>query len=541
MIQPGREHMVHDDLFPGVNGIGDVPDLGIAARRLGRGLEGGTGKTVIEVVIQNDFAVFVDLGIRKPLSGRNVEIGECSGQGGFVACDMQGPHSGLWTFLDLQRDSQIVLLALIVILHLGGNLGVQKAIGVIWVRDQVADIRVQQGLAVTAVRQKAPGRLDLHAGPNLLFAEGMVAGDGQPHQLVPLARVDVVGHPHFAGRDRVLLHRHFGIEVTQPLHIVEQVAPAFVQQVIVEGIFFVHRDVPLDLAAADLETFDRDFNLGSGLDFKSVVHRIAFRTIGPAGDRDLGQEAVLLLILFSQPVQGTADALHGHVVRSVHLGNVLNLSHGKSRRTAHRDAADPGVVPGRDPDEHIHLLGLRLRLLFVPDRRLVVAVLLHQLFDADQTALQLFPGEQFSQLQLGCIHDLVGGRGSGSSFHENLAHKKVGPHAKGQHHLAVRGALGLGLNIGKTPGGMQRLDALPHLFAFQRGTNPLRNQVRQSHRARRGQVGKVNFLNDKPFVGGHSSHRRQRRSGFLDRRGPRGCSRGRPRRRLRLCCRTQAE
>ena len=193
------------------------------------------------------------------------------------------------------------------------------------------------------MRQKAPGRLDLHAGPKQVFAEALVARDRQLHQLVPFARVDVVGHPHFAGRDRVLLHRHLGIEVAQALHVVEQVAPAFVQQVIVERIFFVHRNVLLDLGAADLETFDRDLNLRSGLDVKGVVHRIAFRAIGPAGDRDLGQEAVLLLILFSQPVQGAADALHGHVVPGVHLGNVLNLSHGKSRRTVHRDAADPGM------------------------------------------------------------------------------------------------------------------------------------------------------------------------------------------------------
>ena len=252
------------------------------------------------------------------------------------------------------------------------------------------------------------------------------------------------------------------------------------------------------------------------------------RTIGPAGDRDLGQKPVLLLILFPQPVQGAADALHGHVVRGVHLGNVLNLSHGKSRRTAYRHAADPGVVPGHEPEQHIHLLGLSLRLLLDADRRLVVAVLLHQFFDAAQSALQLFPGEQFSQLELGCIHDLVGSRGIGSPIHEELAHKEIRPHAKCQPDLAVRGALGLSLNIGKAPGGVQRLNALPHLLAFQRGTSLLRNQVKQPGRVGRGQVGKVNFLNDQTLVVGHSANRRHGRSRFL----------GRGRLRRRCCARS---
>ena len=158
-------------------------------------------------------------------------------------------HHRLRTLFDLQRDGQVVLLALIVVFHLGRDFHVQKTVGAIRVGDEVANVRVEQRLAVTAMRQKASGGLDLHPRSNLLLAETLVARDRQLQQLVPVAGVDVVGDPHLAGRSRVLLHRDFGVEVAQALHVIEQIAPAFVQQVIVERIFFVDRDVLLELAS----------------------------------------------------------------------------------------------------------------------------------------------------------------------------------------------------------------------------------------------------------------------------------------------------
>ena len=58
--------------------------------------------------------------------------------------------------------------------------------------------------------------------------------------------------------------------------------------------------------------------------------------------------------------------------------------------------------------------------------------------------------------------------------------KKFGRMRNVRPDLAVRSALGLGLNIGKTSGGVQGLNALPHLLAFQRGTGLLRNQIEQA-------------------------------------------------------------
>jgi len=90
----------------------------------------------------------------------------------------------------------------------------------------------------------------------------------------------------------------------------------------------------------------------------------------------------LLLIFFPQAVKRPADTLYGNVIRRVHLGDILNLSRGKSCCAGHRDAANPGVGSGRDVEHDVHLLSLRLGLLLVADVGLVVAVLLHQLFDA---------------------------------------------------------------------------------------------------------------------------------------------------------------
>jgi len=83
------------------------------------------------------------------------------------------------------------------------------------------------------------------------------------------------------------LQRDFGIEIAQALHVIEQIAPAFVQQVIVESVFFIDRDILSQLGASYLEALDRDHNLRSRLDVKGIIHGICFRTISPTGDCDL--------------------------------------------------------------------------------------------------------------------------------------------------------------------------------------------------------------------------------------------------------------
>ncbi len=98
------------------------------------------------------------------------------------------------------------------------------------------------------MRQKAAGGLDLHARSNQIFAETLVAGDQQLQQLVPVAGVDIVRDPQLAGRRRSLLQRDLGIEVAQALHVIQQIAPAFIEQVIVQRIFLIDRDVLLELA-----------------------------------------------------------------------------------------------------------------------------------------------------------------------------------------------------------------------------------------------------------------------------------------------------
>ena len=95
------------------------------------------------------------------------------------------------------------------------------------------------------------------------------------------------------------------------------------------------------------------------------------------------------------------------------------------------------------------------------------------------------------------------------------------------------------MNIGKTSGGVQRLNAFAYLLALQRGADFLRNQVEQTRRIRRGQIGKINLLNDEPLIPGHASERWRSWGGRGGLRS--GLRSGQALRRRRLCRRVQAQ
>ena len=67
-----------------------------------------------------------------------------------------------------------------------------------------------------------------------------------------------------------------------------------------------------------------------------------------------------------------------------------------------------------------------MRVILVDRAGLVIAILLHQLLDAGQRALDFFPRKQLSQLKLRCVHHLIGCRGIRRSFDKDLADKEIG-------------------------------------------------------------------------------------------------------------------
>src|SRR5207245_11004039 len=115
---------------------------------------------------------------------------------------------------------------------------------------KTSNIIVEQRLAIAAMRKETSCWLNLHAGTERVFRKSFitnhVAADLDFHQLVTRARFNNVRDSQLvAAGIGVLRDSHLGIEVAAALQIVEQIAPALVQQVIVQRILFINWDVPL--------------------------------------------------------------------------------------------------------------------------------------------------------------------------------------------------------------------------------------------------------------------------------------------------------
>src|SRR5205085_3302019 len=208
---------------------------------------------------------------------------------GVVAKNVQGTDQGLWAFLDLEDDTELGLHSFVVIDHLGFDLDLTKTVGLIK-SFQVSNIRVEKQLAEAAVGE-APGRgLYLHSFPDQLLVKVFVSDDLDLSQLVARAGIDDVGNAEFIlRRFGMFANADFGVEIAAGLKIVEQVSPAFVEQIVVETAFLINWNILFEYTARYSETFYPDVYNGAGIDLESAVHRIGFGVIGAFGNRDLGQ------------------------------------------------------------------------------------------------------------------------------------------------------------------------------------------------------------------------------------------------------------
>jgi hypothetical protein len=94
----------------------------------------------------------------------------------------------------------------------------------------------------------------------------------------------------------VLAHADGGVEITQGLKLVLNVAPAFVEQIVVDRALFVNRHKFPQHVLFQLEPLGGDLYYRAAVGFENIVHGIVLWMIDAAGHFDLGEQTILLLI-----------------------------------------------------------------------------------------------------------------------------------------------------------------------------------------------------------------------------------------------------
>ncbi len=121
-----------------------------------------------------------------------------------------------------------------------------------------------------------------------------------------------------------LLDLDRGVEMAAALQIVKEVALAFIEQVVVEGIFLVDRNFFFHDTAADVESQGVNHDDGAGFDEIGIVDGVGFGVVFLLGDGNLSQDALLFLKLLAQALKRIGDAGGGDAIAGVHAGDVLN-------------------------------------------------------------------------------------------------------------------------------------------------------------------------------------------------------------------------
>ena len=93
--------------------------------------------------------------------------------------------------------------------------------------------------------------------------------------------------------------------------------------------------------------------------------------------------------------------------------------------TGEFDLADVGRHSSSDAEEDIRLLGRGIGTAFCGDACAVISVLLHELPDVLQGAVEFIGSIEFAELQLGGIENLVRVGVTGSAFRVDGADKEI--------------------------------------------------------------------------------------------------------------------
>ncbi len=370
----------------------------------------------------------------------------------------------------------MVLGAAIVVVDLGLNPGLAESVGNVEGLE-VGDVVLEQGSAVASAGEDLAGGLNLEAAHKHLPREILVSRNLDEFELVHRAGIDAVDDANRV-RGALLLDLDGGVEVAAALEVVEKVAFALVQQVVVESVFLVDRDLFFQKAAADVKTLSGDDNDRSGFDQVGIVDGVRFGLVFLFCNRDLGENVLLLLKLLAQALKRIGDPCGGNALAGVHPGDFLELALRKCCVSRGFHFADVGGLSGRDMKEDADLLGGGIGSAFGGDAGAVISVLLHELPDVPQGSVELIESIEFAELELGGIQGLVGVGLTGSTFHVDSADKKVKHGSECEPHIRT-GGRDFGLDVGKAPGGEQDADAFADLVAVERLAGFLRDHLQQ--------------------------------------------------------------
>jgi hypothetical protein len=128
----------------------------------------------------------------------------------------------------------------------------------------------------------------------------------------------------------LFLHLDRGAKVAATLKIVQEIALALVQEVVVESIFLVDRDFSFQDTVPDVKTLGVEDNDGSRVDQIDEVDGVRFGAIFLLGYGNLSEHTLLFLQFLAQALKRIGDAGGGNAIARVHFGYVLKLAFRKS-------------------------------------------------------------------------------------------------------------------------------------------------------------------------------------------------------------------
>src|SRR5208282_4963677 len=290
VVQPIEKDSIDKKLLALMNGEGHANARQVVRRRnrnIGD-VNGGIGKTIVEILSQNRVTVIRQTRFVKALLLGSRNFGELFLRKGVAALDADPRYTGLRALFDDDFDGQLRWLTLILVHQFAGDFGLPEATGSIETLN-IPHILFEQHFAVASVTEQASGGLVLHARANLVVGKKPIARNTNDSESVAVAGIDGVNHLQILAALRaVLAHANGGLEITKSLKMVLNVAPAFVEQIIVDRAFFVDWHQSVQHALAEPETLGSNLHHRTAVHFEDVVHRIALGLVGAAGHRDLG-------------------------------------------------------------------------------------------------------------------------------------------------------------------------------------------------------------------------------------------------------------
>ena len=328
VVEARDHHMVDEEPFAFVDVKGYVFTAGLGGRGIGEDIESGVGKSKVEITVKNFLAIIGQFLIGVGLAGFGFEIVEVLDLDGVVAGDVKIADASLRAFVDEQADREVILGTVKVVVDVGLDFCVAKSVGDIE-RLKVLDIAFEQSAAIASMGERAGG-LNLHAGAQNLPGEIFVAGDIDEFEFMQGAGIDAIDHTQ-SFIDGFLLKAHFGVEQAARLEVIQEVAIAFIEQIVIDGVLFINWDFFLENTAADAIAESVDDHNGAGVDEKCVVDGVALGMIFLLGDRNLSENALLFLEFLAQVLQRVGDAGGGDTIAGMHAGNVLQFSLGQRR------------------------------------------------------------------------------------------------------------------------------------------------------------------------------------------------------------------